>query len=91
MEELDRLQSEKLEEEDKEDETSLNKADSTFTLSSIETLIDELSEIDGDFNRSANVKRSITAAVRPYAIILQEEAIIKVNETGRLFRKNVRI
>ncbi|KAJ8954593.1 hypothetical protein NQ318_003124 [Aromia moschata] len=76
MEELDNLQSETPAEEEEEDEKeydrTLKTADLTRILSSIERLTDELCEIDGDFNRSANVKRSVTAAVRPYAMILQE-------------------
>ena len=61
------------EEDEKEnDEKTLKTADLIRILSSIERLTDELCEIDGDFNRSANVKRSATAAVRPYAMIVQE-------------------
>ena len=54
------------------EKSTLKTADLTRILSSIQKLRDEIYELDGDCNRSANVKRSITAAVRSYAIILQE-------------------
>nr|XP_022902916.1 tigger transposable element-derived protein 1-like [Onthophagus taurus] len=75
MEAYDRPQSENPEEEGDEEENDrkiLKTDDLTRILSSIERLTAELCEIDGDYNRSANVKRSVTAAVRRYAMILQE-------------------
>lgn len=41
-------------------------------LSAMESLTNELYELDNDWERSANIKRSITASIRPYSKILNE-------------------